>query len=205
VASFRSVKEAKDYIAERIAAEAARESVPLSEVERKMLYWPETDWTLPDMKQVGAEFERDYDDTAYEQKITRLIANLTADHHHRNEAKEEKWDAAVYKLAEGDHYLSVLVRDAQPSGFWTSLFLDRPFVRPPHDFLKLLLTALTLIFAFFAIDAILRRFFASKLWLSMGWDIDERGMGFAALLVMVGVFLLGARLWQLIRARTNRP
>lgn len=54
MASFRTAKEAKDYIAERIAAEAARESVPLSEVERKMLYWSETDWTLPDMKQVGA-------------------------------------------------------------------------------------------------------------------------------------------------------
>ena len=188
MASFRTAKEAKDYIAERIAAEAARESVPLSEVERKMLYWSETDWTLPDMKQVGAEFERDYDDTAYEQKITRLVANLTADHHHQNEAEEEKWDAAVYKLSEGDHYLSVLVGNTESPGSkqtWTTAFAIA--------FAALLLT--------FAINLLLK----SEALSHLIQKVDDR----AKILLLVLVFALGyflvPRLWQLIRARTNRP
>jgi isoleucyl-tRNA synthetase len=109
VTDFGTLKDAKDFLANRIAAQARSENVSLSEVERKMLYWSETDWTLPDMKAVGTEFDRDYDQKEYEQKIARLTANIIADHHHRNEDEEEKWDAAVWKLAEGDNYLSVLI------------------------------------------------------------------------------------------------
>jgi len=59
VADFRTIKEAKDFLANQIAAEAARENVPLSEVERKMLYWAETDWTLPEMMRVVTECDCD--------------------------------------------------------------------------------------------------------------------------------------------------
>lgn len=204
MAEFRTVKAAKDFLAERIAAQAARENVPLSEVERKMLYWSEDDLTRPEATKLAEEFERDYDDTAYEQKIASLISNITADHHHQNQAEQEKWGAAVCKLSEGDHYLSVLVREAQPVGFWTSLLFDKHSVHPKHDFLRLLLTAFALIFAFFAIDVAVHRFFASKIWLSTGWDIDEREIGSVVLLTTIGTGLLGAKLWQLIRSRSSR-
>jgi hypothetical protein len=36
--AFRSGREAKEYLVSRIVAEAQRENVSLSEVERKMLY-----------------------------------------------------------------------------------------------------------------------------------------------------------------------
>ena len=58
---FRTQREAKEYLAERIVSEAVREGVPLSEIERKMLYFSETDWTLPNILEINAEFERDYD------------------------------------------------------------------------------------------------------------------------------------------------
>jgi hypothetical protein len=70
-------REAKEYLAERIAAEAAREGKPLTEIERKMLYFTETGWTLPDMIQVNAEFERrDYDYDTYERKILGLAREI---------------------------------------------------------------------------------------------------------------------------------
>jgi hypothetical protein len=51
-ARFHSAREAKEFLISRIVEEARRENIPLSEVERKMLYFSETDWTLPDIMQV---------------------------------------------------------------------------------------------------------------------------------------------------------
>ena len=100
VNQIATVEQAKDYLADRIAAEATREGAPLTEIERKMLYFSETDWTLPNMAEVSAEFDRDYDQDEYEEKVAHLIANITADRHHHNQDEEGKWDAAVCKLSE---------------------------------------------------------------------------------------------------------
>ena len=72
---FADAHEAKEFLVARIVGEAQRERVPLSEVERKMLYFSETDWTMPDIAQVGDQFEREYNREEYEKKITRLIRN----------------------------------------------------------------------------------------------------------------------------------
>jgi len=50
---FPNDREALDFIASRIADEAQRDSVALSEVERKMLYFSETAWTLPDILDIN--------------------------------------------------------------------------------------------------------------------------------------------------------
>jgi len=109
---FRSEQEAKEYLINRIVVQAKREGAPLDEIERKMLYFSETGWTLPDIMEINAAFERDYRDVDYEEKISRLIHNLaeraTAEEH-------ETWDQAVLKLSEGDHYLLVMVDAARPS------------------------------------------------------------------------------------------
>ncbi len=150
MAACATVKQAKDYLAERIAAAAAEEGVPLSEIERKMLYFSQTDWTLPNMAQVSAQFDEEYDQDAYEQKIDGLVRKITAHHHGNNPEEEESWDSAVEKLSEGDHYLSVLTDP--------SLVHPNSSVRPPHDILKLWLTA-------FAIVLVLLGVVALRLWL----------------------------------------
>jgi hypothetical protein len=71
---FGTAKDAKGFLAERIAAQAKREDNPLSEVERKMLYFSETDWTLPDMPAVSAEFDRDCDEDIYERRMRDSFA-----------------------------------------------------------------------------------------------------------------------------------
>jgi hypothetical protein len=160
VQEFVTEREALDFLAGRIATEAQREYIPLSEVERKMLYFSETDWTLPDMAKVSANFDQDYDQDEYERKIGRLIANITANHHGHNEEKEEKWDAAVDKLSGGDRYLQVLLSLASstsfglPKGFGFVSTLDSPAIRPPHDILKLVLTALLVIVAGLVLTAL---------------------------------------------------
>ena len=74
---FSNAREAKEFLISRIVAEAQRESVPLSEIERKMLYFSETAWTLPDIMEVNDEFDREYDQTKYEKEVTHLIGNET--------------------------------------------------------------------------------------------------------------------------------
>jgi len=145
VKDFSTIKKAKNYLADRIAAEAMREGVSLSEVERKMLYFSETGWTLPDMAAVGADFDRDYDQDEYEQKIASLFRNIER-HDQAHPDEREAWDDAVLKLSEGDHYLLVLLNP--------SLSASSPTVRPPHDRLKLWLTAFGIVFGFFALVAL---------------------------------------------------
>ncbi|MGA8617717.1 MAG: hypothetical protein WB660_04260 [Candidatus Sulfotelmatobacter sp.] len=82
---------------------------PLSEVERKMLYFSESGWTLPDITAVYEEFDREYDQNKYEHKIARLIRK--ADNHAHKESREEydAWWAAIRFLKREDHYILVMI------------------------------------------------------------------------------------------------
>lgn len=109
VVRFKTIRDAKDFLAGKIVEEAGRERVLLTEVERKMLYFTETGWTLPDMKEVSAEFDQSYDQGEYERKIGGLAATLQARLEVEGEQARETWDRAIEKLSQGDHYVLVLV------------------------------------------------------------------------------------------------
>jgi hypothetical protein len=68
-----SGREAKEFLISKIVEEAQREKVPLSEVGRKMLYFTESGWTLPDILTVFEDFDREYDQAEYERKIAKLV------------------------------------------------------------------------------------------------------------------------------------
>ena len=154
VKEFTTIKEAKDFLAERIATEAENEGVELSEVERKMLYFSETDWTLPDIRKVNAAFDRDYDENEYEQKIAGLVRKIEARNHSENPNEQEAWDEALLKLCEGDHYLTVLttmVREVPTVRHGFIPTLDAPIVRPPQDRLKIWATAFAVLICIFTV------------------------------------------------------
>jgi hypothetical protein len=162
VTEFRTEREAKEYLAGRIVEEARREGTPLTEVERKMLYFTESGWTLPDMMSVNEQFERDYVPDDYEQKIGKLAANIQARDAAESEQDQTAWDDAVVKLSDGDHYLLVLINSAPstaaPVSPWLPV-LSGPAPRPPGDIVRLILTAigvLALILPFFALMTYIR-------------------------------------------------
>ena len=126
-----SIREAKEFLVARIVEEANREGIPLSEVERKMLYFSETGWTLPNMMEVNEEFDRNYDQDDYERKIAGLISNFEKRTRAENKQEWDTWTRAVRTLSEEDHYLLVMMN--LPTG--------ATGVRPPGDILKLILTA----------------------------------------------------------------
>jgi len=156
-ASFQTERQAKEYLVDRIVAEAHREQVPLSEVERKMLYFTETGWTLPNILEVNAEFERDYDNDEYEGKIAGLVRQIDMRNEISGGDDQAKWDDAIVKLAEGDHYLLVLVglgrsSPARQFSKWlpAGSFYGTGKMRPPGDFLRLIVVALALAVVMFA-------------------------------------------------------
>jgi len=104
MAQFATVREAKEYLIGRIVAQADGDGTALSDVERKMLYFSETGWTLPDMMTVSHKFDESYDQDDYEKKIAGIVRRI-----HEEQPDDPSWDDAVHCLAEEDHYLLVLI------------------------------------------------------------------------------------------------
>ena len=113
---FRKISEAKDYLAGRIAAQAEREGVALTEIERKMLYFSSTRCISAELAAVSDVFDREYDQNEYEEKIATLVRQIESEDARQSSIEQDAWDQAVIKLNRGDHYLSVLVNSAFSSG-----------------------------------------------------------------------------------------
>ena len=143
---FSSAREAKEFLVSKIVAEAQREGVSLSEVERKMLYFSETGWTLPDIMQANDVFERDYVQEDYEDKIRRLICNARKRAQRENPEEFQTWVDATSTLQKEDHYLSVML---DQTGEQTPANGNFPTpARPPGDLLRLWALALVCAFLF---------------------------------------------------------
>jgi hypothetical protein len=110
---FSNDREALDFIAAQIADQAQRDGVTLSEVERKMLYFSETAWTLPGISEVSEEFDRDYDQGAFERKISGLIQNAVSSARKQQSEKFQGWVEAIRRLSTEDRFLLVMVKQAR--------------------------------------------------------------------------------------------
>ena len=110
---FATAREAKEYLIDRIVAQASHDGVVLTDVERKMLYFTDTGWTLPDIMQVNSEFDQNYDQDGYESKIGQIIRRI-----HKqplSNRDDNNWSQAVRRLRDEDHYLLVLIDGASSS------------------------------------------------------------------------------------------
>ena len=137
---FPTARAAKEFLIGRILAQAERDRVPLTDVERKMLYFSETAWTLPDMPAISAEFDRSYDQDDYEYKIGAIVRSVE-DELAQSPAAREDWDAAVDVISSEDHYLLVLIGAANEK--------KKSGQRPRGDFAWLIVTAAAVIAAMF--------------------------------------------------------
>lgn len=117
------VREAKIFLACRIAEEAEREGRPLDEIERKMLYFSESGWTLEDMDEVKEIFAREYNRRDYEKHIGRLIRKLRVRVRAGYGDEYEGWTRSVQALRGEDHYLKHLIAVSKPKGELTRLVI----------------------------------------------------------------------------------
>jgi hypothetical protein len=135
--------EAKASLIHQILIQADRENIPLSAVEREMLEFSEAENTPPNWQQLNAEFDRDYDQDIYEEKMASLICNRLADLKSIDSLELDQWHKAVAALAEEDHYLQVMIARAEHPGHRIQINTSRP----PHDRLKLVATAAAFVIA----------------------------------------------------------
>jgi hypothetical protein len=134
--SFATTREAKEYLIGVITADAERQGPPLSETERKMLYFSETAWTLPDIDQVSLDFDLECDAERYERKMGTLARRCEQHLRRTNRESFNLFHQAERMLREEDHYLLVLIRHGGPAEPPPSFWLDR---------LKLVLTAAAIV------------------------------------------------------------
>jgi len=100
---------AKEFLILKVVQEAELSHVPLSETERKMLYFTEVHPSLPDILEVNTDFERDYNADEYEDKIAELLKNARARDTQVSPTREQEWNSALDALRSEDHYILVMV------------------------------------------------------------------------------------------------
>lgn len=124
---FSSPREAKEFIISRIVREALREGNPLSEPERRLLYFSED----PDeFDGAPEEFDETSDQHGYEKKIVRLVRLVDREARREGGQEYESWWAAICLLKGLDNYIAVMI--------------DRARLRPRSDLLKLVATGVAI-------------------------------------------------------------
>jgi hypothetical protein len=125
--------EAKDFLVQQTAEQAAMENIPLSDLEKRMMYFTETGEMRENAIELNDAFEAEYDTEEYEGKISKLLRHARARAKKENPETACLWDDSIRVLRKGDHYLWVL---------WNQ---ESSNERPPYDSLKLLGTAFLVI------------------------------------------------------------
>src|SRR5712671_2835107 len=102
------ILEAKDFLVQQTAEQAQLEGVPLSELEKRMMYFTETGEMREDFLQLNEDFEAEYDTDEYETKIAKLLGHAYKRACKENDETGRRFDAAIKCLRRGDHYLLVM-------------------------------------------------------------------------------------------------
>lgn len=107
-------KEAKDFLVQQVAEQAALENLPFSDLEKRMMYFTESDPASCDKPfELNDEFEAQHDNAEYEAKVSQLLQHAHGRVAMQNAEMGRMWDEAVGELRKGDHYLLVLL-DEKP-------------------------------------------------------------------------------------------
>src|SRR5580700_8497530 len=102
-------KQAKDFLVQQAVEQAALERVPISDIEKRMMYFAENDPTsCIDPFELHNEFEAQCDTAEYETKMSRLLYHAYGRIKAENPEKVRNWKESMSLLYKGDHYLPVL-------------------------------------------------------------------------------------------------
>lgn len=105
-----NTKQAKDFLVKQAVEQAALENVPFSELEKRMMYFTESDpASCNNPIDLNAEFELQYDAKKYEPKISQLLHHARKRLKHQDPEQLRNWNEAVHTLRKGDHYILVLL------------------------------------------------------------------------------------------------
>jgi len=187
---FHSAREAKEFLISKIVEQAQCDGVSLSDLERTMLYFSETGWTLPSIGSISEEFDRVCDQDEYEEKIVALIKGAYKEILRDPGNGYEKWWSAIRLLRKQDHYILVMVNQAG--------------LRSRHDQLKLLAAGIGIVAVILCAQLV--AFFLREKYgadLSRDWPSGEK-LGFTAWIVALGLAVLTSSFYYVSRLIKKR-
>jgi hypothetical protein len=101
-----NTKEAKNFLADQATQQAALDNTPLSDLERRMMYFTESDpASCGEPVRLNDEFEERYDAAEYEAKMSRLLHRAYKRVKAESPGWKLRWDEAISTLEKGDHYV----------------------------------------------------------------------------------------------------
>jgi hypothetical protein len=111
-----NTKQSKDFLVQQVVEQAALESAPLADVEKRMLYFTESDpASCANPIELNDQFEAQYETKEYEAKISRLLHHCYKRLKEENPERARNWNEAIRTLRKGDHYFLVLWDITPPS------------------------------------------------------------------------------------------
>jgi len=113
---FLTQTEAKKFFVDKIILEASQQETSLTDAQRYMLSWSESDPDFKIIPAMNASFEQENTDIEYEKKVRKLIKNAYERDIKKDKTLREDWRKAYSVLKKGDHYILVMLKDALGSG-----------------------------------------------------------------------------------------
>jgi hypothetical protein len=108
---FTSQIEAKNYFANKIISEAKHQGTPLSQAQRYMLLWSESDPNFQVDPQLNSIFENENSDKEFEEMVRKLIKQAYQRDLGTAKPLADDWRKAYKVLSEGDHYILIMIKD----------------------------------------------------------------------------------------------
>lgn len=102
------VLEAKDFLVQQAAEQAALENVPLSDLEKRMMYFTETGECPEDPFALNDAFEAEYENDKYETKIRKLLVNAHERLKTEGSPALAQWEESLRALDQTDDYILIL-------------------------------------------------------------------------------------------------
>ena len=109
------VLEAKGFLVQQSAEQAALESVPLSDLEKRMMYFTEVDECPEDPIALNEAFEAEYDTDEYKAKVSKLMHHAYQRIRKENAEALHRWREAMKEPSKGDHHILVLCEEGAPA------------------------------------------------------------------------------------------
>jgi hypothetical protein len=104
---------------DKVVVQAHAEGEPLTELERQMLLWSESDPDIEIDPALPQRLAAHISEDAYERRIVGLLARSFSADIRANSHAEDEWKEASRVLHQGDHYILVML-DAAVGNRWTA-------------------------------------------------------------------------------------
>src|SRR5438552_3273420 len=106
---IQSQTEAKRFFVEKVIQRALAEGMPLSDAERQMLSWSESDPEFIADPQLADQLASEMSDEQYEGKIAGLLRRRFVEDIAVDPEAKGAWQRARSVLEQGDHYIAIII------------------------------------------------------------------------------------------------